>query len=32
MNQKALNVIPRRFLLDKNNFSRIFGCYFNSYR
>ena len=32
MNQKELNEIRRRFRLDKNNFSRIFGCYVNSNR
>ena len=32
MNQKELNEIRRRFRLDKNNFSRIFGCYVNSSR
>ena len=32
MNQKELNEIRRRFRLDKNNFSHIFGCYVNSNR
>ena len=32
MNQKELNEIRRRFRLDKNNCSRIFGCYVNSNR
>ena len=32
MNQKELNELRRRFRLDKNNFSRIFGCYVNSNR
>ena len=26
MNQKELNELRRRFRLDKNNFSRIYGC------
>lgn len=32
MNQKELNELRRRFRLDKNNFSRIYGCYVNSNR
>ena len=32
MNQKELNELRRRFRPDKNNFSRIFGCYVNSNR
>ena len=32
MNQKELNEIRRRFRLDKNNFSRVYGCYVNSNR
>ena len=32
MNQKELNEIRRRFKLDKNSISRIYGCYFNSSR
>ena len=27
MNQKELNELRRRFRPDKNNFSRIYGCY-----
>ena len=27
MNQKELNELRRRFRLDKNNFSYIYGCY-----
>ena len=27
MNQKELNELRRRFRLDKNNFSRVYGCY-----
>ena len=30
MNQKELNELRRRFRLDKNNFSRVYGCYVNS--
>ena len=30
MNQKELNEIRRRFKLDKNSISKIFGCYVNS--
>lgn len=30
MNQKELNEIRRRFKLDKNAISRIYGCYVNS--
>lgn len=30
MNQKELNEIRRRFKLDKNAFSKIYGCYVNS--
>ena len=30
MNQKELNEIRRRFRLDKNNISRIYGCYVNN--
>ncbi len=30
MNQKELNELRRRFKLDRNNFSRLFGCYVNS--
>ena len=30
MNQKELNEIRRRFKLDKNSISRIYGCYVNS--
>ena len=30
MNQKELNELRRRFQLDKNNFSRVYGCYVNS--
>lgn len=30
MNQKELNELRRRFRLDKNNFSHIYGCYVNS--
>ena len=32
MNQKELNELRRRFRLDKNNFSRVYGCYVNSNR
>ena len=32
MNQKELNEIRRRFKLDKNSISRIYGCYVNSSR
>ena len=32
MNQKELNELRRRFRLDKNNFSYIYGCYVNSNR
>lgn len=32
MNQKELNELRRRFRLDKNNFSHIYGCYVNSNR
>ena len=32
MNQKELNEIRRRFKLDKNSISRIYGCYVNSNR
>lgn len=32
MNQKELNELRRRFKLDKNSISRIFGCYVNSNR
>lgn len=32
MNQKELNEIRRRFRLDKNSISRIYGCYVNSNR
>lgn len=32
MNQKELNELRRRFRLDKNNISRIYGCYVNSNR
>ena len=32
MNQKELNELRRRFRPDKNNFSRIYGCYVNSNR
>ena len=32
MNQKELNEIRRRFKLDKNSISRIYGCYVNSGR
>ena len=31
-NQKELNEIRRRFKLDKNSISRIYGCYVNSSR
>ena len=30
MNQKELNEIRRRFKLDRNSISKIFGCYVNS--
>ena len=30
MNQKELNEIRRRFKLDRNAFSKIYGCYVNS--
>ena len=30
MNQKELNEIRRRFRLDKNSISRIYGCYVNA--
>lgn len=32
MNQKELNEIRRRFKLDRNSISKIFGCYVNSNR
>lgn len=32
MNQKELNEIRRRFKLDKNAISKIYGCYVNSNR
>ena len=32
MNQKELNEIRRRFKLDKNAISRVYGCYVNSNR
>ena len=32
MNQKELNELRRRFRLDRNNFSRVYGCYVNSNR
>lgn len=32
MNQKELNELRRRFRPDRNNFSRIFGCYVNANR
>ncbi len=30
MNQKELNELRRRFRLDRNSISRVFGCYVNS--
>ena len=32
MNQKELNELRRRFRLDRNGISRIYGCYVNGNR